>query len=170
MYINLSNVARNIFSIIPNGVGVEVSFSVGRDVIRWRQSKTAGETLREKVVVRQFALTNTGILAGADPLLDTMNTENDMEMKKEAEGKKLHRMANVQDFLEMWQGSHKLRATQKESRTQNKQMTAMGIILDMEEMVKASWSLSQHDGAAVFQLSERSPLPPLLSAKDLPGG
>ena len=114
MYSNLSNVARNISSIIPNGVGVEVSFSVGRDVIRWRQSKTAGETLREKVVVRQFALTNTGILAGADPLLDTMNTENDMEMKKEAEGKKLPRMANVQDFLEMWQGSHKLRATQKE--------------------------------------------------------
>jgi len=34
---NLSNVARDIFSIIPHGVGVEASFSLGRDVIGWRQ-------------------------------------------------------------------------------------------------------------------------------------
>jgi hypothetical protein len=54
-YANLSNVARDIFSIIPHGVGVEASFSLGRDVIGWRQSKTTGETLRKKVIVRQFA-------------------------------------------------------------------------------------------------------------------
>ena len=169
-YADLSNVARDIFSIIPHGVGVEASFSLGRDVIGWRQSKTTGETLREKVVVRQFARANNGILAGTDPELDTMNTENDSEMKKEAEERKLHRMAKVHDFLEMWQGSQNLRATQKESRAQNKQMTAVGYISDTEEIVKASWSLFQHDGAAAFKLSERSPLPPALSAKDLPGG
>jgi hypothetical protein len=169
-YADLSNVARDIFSIIPHGVGVEASFSLGRDVIGWRQSKTTGETLREKVVVRQFARANNGILAGTDPALDTMNTENDLEMKKEAEERKLHRMAKVHDFLEMWQGSQNLRATQKESRAQNKQMTAVGYISDTEEIVKSSWSLFQHDGAAAFKLSERSPLPPALSAKDLPGG
>jgi len=169
-YADLSNVARDIFSIMPHGVGVEASFSLGRDVIGWRQSKTTGETLREKVVVRQSARANIGILAGTDPELDTMNTENDSEMKKEAEERKLHRMAKVHDFLEMWQGSQNLRATQKESRAQNKQMTAMGYISDTEEIVKASWSLFQHDGAAAFKLSERSPLPPALSAKDLPGG
>jgi len=49
-------------------------------------------------------------------------------------------------------------------------MTAVGYIWDTEESVKASWSLFQHDGAAAFKLSERSPLPPALSAKDLPGG
>jgi len=49
-------------------------------------------------------------------------------------------------------------------------MTAVGYISDTEEIVKASWSVFQHDGAAVFKLSERSPLPPALSAKDLPGG
>jgi len=49
-------------------------------------------------------------------------------------------------------------------------MTAIGYILDTEEIVKASWSLFQHDGAAAFKLSEISPLPPALSAKDLPGG
>jgi len=54
-YADHSNVACDIFSIIPHGVGVEASFSVGRDVISSRQSKTTGETLREKVVVRQFA-------------------------------------------------------------------------------------------------------------------
>jgi len=80
-YPDLSNVALNIVSIIPHGVGVEASFSLGRDVIGWRQSKTAGETLRKKVVVRQFALANNGILAGTDPELDHTNTENDLEMK-----------------------------------------------------------------------------------------
>jgi hypothetical protein len=49
-------------------------------------------------------------------------------------------------------------------------MTAIGYILDTEEIVKASLSLFQHDCAAAFKLSERSPLPPALSAKDLPGG
>jgi hypothetical protein len=40
----------------------------------------------------------------------------------------------------------------------------------MEEIVKTSWSLFQHDGAAAFTLSERLPLPPALTAKALPGG
>jgi hypothetical protein len=79
-------------------------------------------------------------------------------------------MAKVHNILAMWQGSQNLRATQKESRAQNKQMTAVGYISDIEEIVKSSWSLFQHDGAAAFTLSERSPLPPALSAKDLPGG
>jgi len=151
-YADLSIVARDIFSIIPHGVGVEASFSLGRDVIGWMQSKTTGKTLREKVVVRQFARANNRILAGTDQELDTPQTENDSEMKKEAEERKLHRMAKVHDFLEMWQGSQNLRATQKESRAQNKQMTAVGYISDTEESVKASWSLFQRDGAAAFKL------------------
>jgi len=79
-------------------------------------------------------------------------------------------MAKVLDLLEMWQGRKNLCATQKESRAQNKQMTAVGYISDTEESVKACWSLFQHDGEAAFKLSERSPLAPALSAKDLPGG
>jgi hypothetical protein len=100
-YADLSNVARDIFSIIPSGVGVEASSSVGRDVIGWRQSKTTGETLHKNVIVRQFARAKNGILEGTDPELDTMNPENDSQMKKEAEESKLHRMAKVHDFLEM---------------------------------------------------------------------
>jgi len=110
------------------------------------------------------------MLAGADPELDTTNTENNSAMKKEAEEWKLPRMGKVHDILEMWQGSQNLHGTEKKSCTQNKQMTAVGYILDTEEIVKAFWSLFQHDGAAAFKLSERSPLPPPLSAKDLPGG
>jgi len=49
-------------------------------------------------------------------------------------------------------------------------MNAVGFISNTEEIVKASWSLFQYDGAAVFKLSERSPLPPALSANHLPGG
>jgi len=42
--------------------------------------------------------------------------------------------------------------------------------LDTEDIVKASWSLFQHDGAAALKLSERSPLPPALPATNLPRG
>ena len=92
-YPDRCNVARAIFFIIPHGLAVEASSSLGRDVIGGRQSKTTGEAFCQKVVVRQFARANNGILAGADPELDTMNTENDSEIEKEAEERKLHRMA-----------------------------------------------------------------------------
>jgi len=65
-------------------------------------------------VVRQFARSNNGILAGADPELDTMNTENDTEMQKEAMERKMHRMAKVHNCLQTWQGSQGECATQKE--------------------------------------------------------
>jgi hypothetical protein len=91
-------------------------------------------------------------------------------MNQAAEEWKLQRMAKVFNFLEMWQGSQNLRATHKKSHAQNKQMTAVGYILDTEESVKASWSFDQHDGAAAFILAERSPLTQPLSAKNRPGG
>jgi len=99
-----------------------------------------------------------------------MNTENNSELKKETEEWILHRIAKVHNFLDMWQGSQNLRATQKESRDQVKPMTAVAYISDTKEIVKASWSLFEYDRAAAFKFSERSPLPPALSAKDLPGG
>jgi len=103
-------------------------------------------------------------LTGDNPALDTTDTENNSEMQNEVEERKLHRMAKVHDFLEKWQGSQNLRDTQTESRAQNKQMTAIGYIPDIKEIVKASWSLFQQDGTAAFKSSGRSPLPPALSA------
>jgi len=49
-------------------------------------------------------------------------------------------------------------------------MTAIRYISDTGEIIKASWLTFQHDGVAAFELSERSSLPPALSAKDLPRG
>jgi len=109
-------------------------------------------------------------LAGDDLALDTTNTEHDLKMKREAEERKLHRMAEVHNLLEMWQGSQNQHATQKESLTQNMQMTAVGYISDAEQIVKESWSNFQQNGAAAFESSARSPVPPALSAKDLAGG
>jgi len=60
-------------------------------------------------------------------------------------------MAKVHDFVKMWQGSQNLWATQRESRAQNKHMTAVEYISDSEEILKASWLNFQHDGAAAFQ-------------------
>jgi len=73
-----------------------------------------------------------------------------MEIKKEVEEWKLHRMAKVHDFLEMCQGSQNLRATQKESRAGNEQMTAVRYISDTEEIVKAFWPHIPHGGAAAL--------------------
>jgi len=60
-------------------------------------------------------------------------------MKKEVEERKFLRMGKVHDCMEMWQGSHNLCATQKNSWAQNKQLIAIGYISDTEEIIKASW-------------------------------
>jgi len=138
-YANFSNVACDIVSIIPHGVGEEASFSPWRAVISWRQSKTTCETLHKTVVVRQLPRANNWIMAGDDPALHTTRSGNDPEMMKEAEEWNLHRMAKGHHFLEMGQGSQNLRATQKKSQHQNPQMTAVGYIADTEEIPRASW-------------------------------
>jgi hypothetical protein len=90
-------------------------------------------------------------------------------MKHDTAESTLNTVAKVHDCLVLWQGSQNLHTTQKESQTKNKQMTAIEYILAIEEIVKASWSQFQHNGAAAFKLSERSSLPPAVSAKDLLG-
>jgi len=45
-YAPLSNVAGDIFVIVPHCLVVDASIFLGQDVIGWRQSKTTGETLR----------------------------------------------------------------------------------------------------------------------------
>jgi len=70
----------------------------------------------------------------------------------------------------MWQGSQNLHSTQKESHTQNKQMTAVWYISDPEEIVQSSWSLFHRHGTAAYKLSQISLFPHVLSAKDLPRG
>jgi 2-succinyl-5-enolpyruvyl-6-hydroxy-3-cyclohexene-1-carboxylate synthase len=119
-YTDLANVARDIFFIMPHRVGVKASISRGWDVIGWRQSKTTGQILCEKVVVHQFARSNAGPLAGNIPITHPLDPDNDAEMKKEAEQKKLQRMAKVHDFLDMWQDSENLCSTQKATRTKTR--------------------------------------------------
>jgi len=168
-YANLCNVACDTVSIIPHGVRVEASVSLGRDINGWRQCITTGMTLWERVVVRQFVQADNGILVGDCPSLNASQTENNLDFQKEVDERTLHKMAQVHGFLEMWHGSQNLVTIQKESHVHNKQMTAVKYISDTEVIIKTSWSNFQHDGAAVFELSERSPLQPALSEKDLPG-
>jgi len=104
---DLSNVSRDIFLTIHQGFGLETGFSLGRDVISWRQSKTTRETLHDVVIARQFAPLINGISVDDDPALDTTNIVNNSEMKKEAEKRKLHRMAQVHEFLGVVAGQPK---------------------------------------------------------------
>jgi len=86
-YPNLSDGAWDKFSIKWHGLQVEASIFLGWDVISWRQSKTTPETLYNQVITRQFAPANIGILVGDDLAMDTMNTENDLQMKRQTEKK-----------------------------------------------------------------------------------
>ena len=54
-------------------------------MISWRQSESTGETLREEVVVRQFARANDTILEGNYTAFNTAETKNNLELNKEAE-------------------------------------------------------------------------------------
>jgi len=101
---------------------------------------------------------------GAYPLLDTKNIENIWQMKKEADCRRMRRMAKVHNFLEMWQGSQNLDANQKESRAHYNQMTALESILDTEEIVKTPSSLFPNDGASPFSMSKQFRSPPRLCA------
>ena len=169
-YADLANAAWDMFSIIPHGVGVDASFSLGLDVIGWGQSKTNSKTVQEKFVIGLFARGNPGTLMSECAPMVAAATENDLELKHGREKWQLHRMANVQDFLEMWQGSQKICAAQKESHPHMKQMTAVGYISDTKDIIEAFWSHFQHACVVAFKLFQRSHLPPALSAQDLPGG
>jgi hypothetical protein len=166
---DLSNVVGDILSIIGHSLRVEARFSLWLHVIGCRQSKTTGESLRQKVTVRQFARANNTRLAGDIPVSDSTNNNNDSEMKNETEEGTLHTMVRVYDMLKMWQGSQHLCAAQKESRAQQKQITVVGYILNTEEIVKASWSLCQYNGVAAFKLSQNITLGSSVVCKELPG-
>jgi hypothetical protein len=77
-------------------------------------------------------------LAGDCALFDTPETRNDFKLKKDAEERKLHRMAKVHNILKQWQRSRTLCTTQKEYRARNKQMTDVQSISDTEQIMKAS--------------------------------
>jgi len=109
-------------------------------------------------------------LACDNPELDRTKPENDLETKSEVEDTKLQSMSKVHDVLEIWHSSQNLCATERESCPLNEQMTAVKYISDTEEIIKASWSNDQHDGAAEFQFTDSSPLPPARSIQDLHGG
>jgi len=169
-YANLSNVAWDIFSIIAHGIWLVARFFFERNAISWKQWNPTSKTLHENVIVRQFARADTGTLGGSDLAMDTMETEYNLELNREAKERKLHRMAKVHNKLKIWQSTQILCAIQKESRVQKKQMTAVWCISDIEETIKTLWSTFRHDGVAAFTLPERPPLPPALTAMDFPAG
>jgi hypothetical protein len=45
---------RDVYSVIPHGVGVEGSFSLGRQALSWRQHRMKASTLSKFIVVRQW--------------------------------------------------------------------------------------------------------------------
>jgi len=126
--------------------------------------------LGEKVVVTWFARANNGIMDDDFAALDSSETDTNLELKNYAEKRKLHIIANVHDILQMLHGSQNVCAKQKDSPSQNMQMSAVQYISDTEEIIKASRSNFQQNGAAAFKMSERSPLPPALSGKNISGG
>jgi len=109
-------------------------------------------------------------MAGNYTACYNIETDNDLELIHEGEERKLLSMARVHNNFEMWQGSQNIHATLTASCGQNKQMTAVGYIAHTKQVIKASWSNFQHHGVAALTLSDKSPLPPAVSGKDIHGG
>jgi len=59
-------------------------------VICWWQITTTGGTLGEMGISRRCAPVSGRIFPGDDPVLNTTHTENDSEMMKEVQERKLH--------------------------------------------------------------------------------
>ena len=89
-YADLLNVTHDILSIKMHHVGEEDSFSLGQDYIRWRQSKTTAERFRENFIISWFMCANIELVTGDDPVLDLINAEIDLKIKREAEERYLH--------------------------------------------------------------------------------
>jgi hypothetical protein len=64
-------------------------------------------------------------MAGAEPELNTIKTENDSEMNEAVKRRKLHRLAKVHHLLATWLSNQYLRATLKSSHAAYKQMSAV---------------------------------------------
>jgi hypothetical protein len=50
----LVRMVRDVFSVIPHSVGVEGSFSLGRQAVSWRQHQMKADTLHWMIIVRQW--------------------------------------------------------------------------------------------------------------------
>lgn len=68
---DLLNAAHNIYFIITDGVRVANRSSLGPEGVGWREFIMTGDTLGDKVIVRQFAQANSGQLAGDYKAFDT---------------------------------------------------------------------------------------------------
>lgn len=73
----LAKMARDIFSVIPHGVGVEHSFSIARMVVSWQQHRMSAETLKQRMIVRQDSIRRDE----SDPY-NAAKAENDRIMKQ----------------------------------------------------------------------------------------
>jgi len=89
-YIDFSNVACDILSIIAHGVGVEASCSLGKIVIGWRLVKNHRRTLHE-LCCTAVGLSQQLQFGRRYQVSDTTNTKDDLKMKKEVEEMKLHK-------------------------------------------------------------------------------
>jgi len=169
-YADLSKTAHSIISIIPHGVRFEAGFDLPRDVLSWRQSKTSGKTLEEKVFIRQFAQVNNKIFRGR---LRSISYHADAEwigIEERCGGKKIEQNGQGPWLFGDVAGQPKPMCHTKGISRPKQANDSHKYISDTEQIIKASRSNFLHEGAAAFQLSAKSPLPPALSATDLPEG
>ena len=81
-------------------------------------------------------LTQYSCLAGNEPVLDAVQSQNEVEMYDVAEQTTLHSMAKIDNLGNMWFGSQSLGHAQEESSPKQKHLTAIGYIVDLRDIVK----------------------------------
>jgi len=107
MHADLSNLASDILSIIPHGVVLEASVSLGPDIMSWRHTKSNGAIFRDTVIATKLDSAIETRFAGDSTVCEAGQPQNDFEFKREGEETKLNKIARVEDVLEMWSGQAK---------------------------------------------------------------
>jgi hypothetical protein len=136
--------ASDVFSLIPHGVGIEVSFSLGRDMMSWHQTTMTSQTRTKCIIMRQFYCFNNEMLAMYDKLLDIQPVPTEEKAKL----KTLANMADFRHFEESRAKRNEVRCQLWDSATGNDDP---GFISDRMEAQVKTWGHFKHDGEWSFK-------------------
>ena len=145
----VEQMARDIFSCVPHGVGVESSFSIARNVISWKQSRMTANTLKSNMIVRQHLLKKNTYTYRGDRHSDPNHDQNPKIVMK-----RLNKLLCFTDY----QHFAACADAQATSRLPHEENPGIGFISgDEKEKDKKSWEAFEDDGTKYATLPVKAP-------------
>ena len=141
----VEEMARDIFSCVPHGVGVESSFSIARNVVSWKQSRMTAKTLQANMIVRQHLLKEkTYSYRGARRTAQNEDENPKLVMKK------LNKLLCYTDYQHFAEAA----AEQQQGRNPHEENPGFGFISgDEKDKDKKSWQAFEDEGMKYAELA-----------------